>query len=319
MVAGTRQGRSWHAHDRAGRRADGAGRRGAGAVIVALGAALLLAACSSGTADPEDTAGPGTADPGTATTAEPTTPDPALTASCGEFWGDPDYTDPLSRTVLDRAGTAPEAGPSDPFFYAMTGDDVEAAFESAPEDARAAATTLAEWFRTEPEEGADLDRDGFRTAWGEVAGQCASVSEAASWAAEPGEDGTKPATLVCADVFDTPGTLTHFANANVLTSNMFKLVGLSPRAVPADRMDDVQATADLLAAEIEAVDDDGVRAALEQVRAPFQDALDGDTSSEGLREPLAELGTSCDTAGYSSPEPTEGDDGTGDEGDEGLV
>src|SRR5699024_8305516 len=111
----------------------------------------------------------------------------------------------------------------------------------------------------------------------------------------------KPATLVCAQTFDTPGTLTHFANANVLTSNMFKLVGRAPQTVPADRMDEVQATADLLTSQIDAVDDAGVHAALEAVRAPFLDALDGDTWSEGLQEPLTELTAACDAAGYAAP------------------
>ncbi|WP_422116948.1 hypothetical protein [Brachybacterium sp. UNK5269] len=237
------------------------------------------------------------------------TPDPALGAACAEFWGDPDYTDPLSRVVLDRAATAADVGPSDPSFYALTGDDIEAAFAQAPAVARTSAGVLADWFRTEPEQGAEADRAGFRAAWEGVAGTCQDVSAAAGWVVAPGADGTKPATLVCADVFDTPGTLTRFGNANVLTSNMFKLVGLEPRQVPADRTEDLQATADLLAAEIAAVDDGAVRAALEPVRAPFQQALDGDTWSEGLRGPLTELAAACDAAGYSSPETGEIIDG----------
>src|SRR5699024_2685377 len=238
--------------------------------------------------------------------------DPALVSACTSFWGDPDYTDPLSRTVLDRAGTAPQAGPSDPFFYEMTGDDIDTDFESAPSGAQEAASSLSDWFRTQPERGADADLEAFAAAWEGVAGACAEVSVAASWTLAPGEAGTKPAALVCADVFDTPGTLTHFANANVLTSNMFKLVGLSPREVPADRQQDVRDTADLLSAEIAAVDDDEVRAALDQVRAPFLDALEGDTWSDGLRDPLTELGTACEAVGYSSPE-------IGEDGDGGLV
>src|SRR5699024_7873668 len=142
------------------------------------------------------------------------------------------------------------------------------------------------------------------------------VSEAAAWTAAPGEEGTKPAALVCAEVFDTPGTLTHFANANVLTSNMFGLVGRLPQEVPGDRMDQVQATADLLTAQIDAVDDPEVGAALESVRTPFTDALEGDTWSEGLQEPLTELGVACDAAGYASPEQGEipGDDPEDDDG-----
>lgn len=280
-------------------------------------AAVLLAACTGTGTGTEVTTSPG-ADPGPTTTASAAA-DPALAAACGEFWGDPDYTAPLSRVVLDRAATAPEVGPSDPFFYAMTGDDVDAAFADAPEGARTAATDLAEWFRTQPERGQDADLDSFRTAWQGLATQCAEVSAAASFAAQPEQDTAKPAALVCADVYDTPGTLTHFANANVLTSNMFKLVGLSAQQVPGDRLEDVQATADLLGREIDRVDDDAVRAALEQVQAPFQQALEGDMWSEGLRDPLAELGTACDSAGYSAPETGELDDEPTDDDDGGLV
>ncbi|MGO2586373.1 MAG: hypothetical protein ACTH9F_13615, partial [Brachybacterium tyrofermentans] len=89
--------------------------------------------------------------------------------------------------------------------------------------------------------------------------------------------------------------------------------------VPSDRMEDVQATDDLLAAEIAAVDDDGVRDALIVVRAPFQDALEGDTSSDGLQGPLEELGTACNAVGYSSPESGEIDHGDPAAEDEGLV
>lgn len=243
--------------------------------------------------------------------------DPALEGACTAFWGDPEYTAPLSRDVLDRAGTVPQAGPSDPFFYAMTGDDVDAAFEGAGEDARAAATQLSDWFRTQPERGEDADGDAFVSAWEGVAGACADVSPAASWALEQGEPGTKPSALVCADIFDTPGTLTHFGNANVLTSNMFKLVGLSGQQVPQDRMDDVQATADLLAEEIDAADDEAVRAALKEIRAPFQEALDGDTSSPGLRDPLADLGAACTDVGYQAPDMAEHEQQEQGEGDDG--
>lgn len=284
--------------------------------LVTAGAALLLAACASGPAAPTD---PEVTDGAQGETATDTagSPDPALASACGEFWGDPDYAAPLSRVVLDRAATAPEAGPSDPFFYAMTGDDIEAVFDDAPEQARTAATDLAQWFRTQPEKGSEADRDAFGDLWQGLAAECADVSAAASWAADPEQEGDKPAALVCADVYDTPGTFTHFGNANVLTSNMFYLVGLSAQQVPADRLEDVQATADLLEREIDRVDDDAVRAGLEQVRAPFQQALEGDLWSEGLREPLTELGSACDDAGYRAPESGELGDKTNDQDDDG--
>ena len=84
-------------------------------------------------------------------------------------------------------------------------------------------------------------------------------------------------------------------------------------------MDEVQETADLLTTQIDAVDDAEVGAALEEVRAPFLDALDGDTWSDGLQEPLTELADACDTAGYAAPEPGEGDDTDADDDEEGLA
>ncbi|MBP2410745.1 hypothetical protein [Brachybacterium fresconis] len=294
-------------------------RRRVRAISALLGASMLLAGCSTaGGGDPEETsrAAPGATGPAA---TDASTAEPELADACRTFWGDPDYTAPLSRVVLDRAATAPEAGPSDPYFYATTGDEIEMTFAEASADAQAAATDLAGWFRSEPEQGQDADLDAFAAAWDAVAASCAGSSAAASWALHPGDDGTKPAALTCADVFDTPGTLTHFANANVLTSNMFKLVGLSPRTVPADRMEDVQDTSDLLAAEIAAVDDDAVRTALTEVRAPFQDALAGDLRSDGLRGPLTDLGTACEAAGYASPELDETDGGETAEDSEGLV
>lgn len=261
---------------------------------------VLLGGCSAagGGTDPSPSDSATDSSP---TAAQEPQDEAGLSAACTTFWGDPEYIDPLSRTVLAHAASASEIGPSDPDFFTLTSDDIETAFEGSPASAQETAGVLADWFRTEPARGADADLDAFHSAWEGLAGSCQEVSAAAQWAVASGEDGTKPASLVCADVFDTPGTLTHFANANVLTSNMFKLVGLYPRAVPADREQDVQDTAELLSAEIAAVDDESVSSALEQVRAPFLDALYGDTWSEGLSEPLTELGTACEAVGYSSP------------------
>src|SRR5690625_4497387 len=252
--------------------------RGRSAAALMGGVMIALGSCG-GTEDPVAT-GPA---PDPAAASESTSADPALAAACGDFWGDPDYRAPQSRVVLDRAGTAAQAGPSDPLFYAMTGDDIDETFADAPAEAVAAGEELSEWFRTQPESGADADLDAFRAAWQQLAGACAEVSDAAAWTVEPGDDGTKPATLVCAQTFDTPGTLP------------------------------------LLTTQIDAVDDAEVGAALEEVRAPFLDALDGDTWSDGLQEPLTELADACDTAGYAAPEPGEGDDTDADDDEEGLA
>jgi hypothetical protein len=266
-------------------------RRVWGAALVAV----ALAACTPmQQAEREATQSP------TTPSAEPTT-DPAAEAACQTLWGDPDYTQPLSRDVLDRAATAPSSGPGDPLFYSMTGDDVERAFEQAPDDLQESAGAVATWLREEPAEGADADLDALRDAWTDLATACAPLSAAALWQSGSGEDGTKPAALVCADVYDTPQTFTHFANANVLTSNMFKLVGRVPQTVPSDRMEDVSATREYLDQEIAAVDDQDVAAALEEIRAPFTAAEDGDLDSPGLQEPLDRLGTACSAVGYYVP------------------
>src|SRR5699024_4729725 len=238
------QHRSWHSRTGRLRRT---GRAGA----VLLGAGMLLTGCTGA----DRTAEPTASAPGS-TSTQAAADAGALGTACATFWGDPEYIDPLSRTVLAQAASAPEIGPSDPGFYALTGDEVDTAFEGAPTQARQAAGALSDWFRTEPERGAEADLEAFPSAYEGLASSCRETSAAARWAVAPGKDGTKPAALVCADVFDTPGTLTHFANANVLTSNMFKLVGLSPREVPAGREQDVRDTADLLSAEIAAVDDE---------------------------------------------------------------
>lgn len=299
-----RQRRSRHVAPRTG----AAGHR-ARAGLAALAATLLIAGCSPDT--PASGGSDGGSDDGSAEASPSATTDPALEAACADFWGDPTYRTPLSRDVLDRAATAPEVGAEDPFFYAITGDDIEDAFADVTGDGAEAAAKLADWFRTEPEKGKDADREAFRAAWDGVAAACSSTSVAAAWAHEPGDDGTKPAALVCADIIDTPGTLTHFANANVLTSNMFKLVGRSPKSVPADRMDDVRATDELLAREAAAVDDSAVADAIGSIRKPFQDAIGGDMHSDGLQGPLEELATACGAAGYEVEPSTQDDEDGG--------
>lgn len=284
--------------------------RRATALAAAVLSLAVLASCSP-VAPGGPSGSPETTDAPTAEAQE--TLEPAAQQACVAFWGDPDYQAPVSRDVLDRAATAQENGASDPLFYAFTGDDVEAAFEQAPTELQEKAAPVAEWFRTDAASGEDADLDSLHSAMEDLAEGCAPVSPAAAWFVAPGEDGTKPAALTCADVFDTPGTFTVFENANVLTSNMFKLVGRTAQTVPEDRMDDVRATQDLLDAQIAAVDDDGVRDALEEVRAPLDDAVDGDLSSPGLQEPLEDLGAACGEVGYDAGfgESAPSDDGEG--------
>ena len=285
------------------------------AAVLLLGTGVL-GACTVPSAEPDGGTTPEGFSP--ATTAEQTL-DPAVVEACTTFWGDPDYTRPLSRDVLDRAGTASENGASDPMFYALTGDDVDAAFSGAPAELQGSANAVAEWFRTEAAQGAEGDLEALRTAMDGLAQGCAPVSDAAAWFHAPGEDGTKPAALTCADIFDTPSTFTVFGNANVLTSNMFKLVGRTPQTVPEDEMDQVEATLARLDQEIAAVDDDGVREALTAVRGPFADAVAGDLGSPGLQEPLEQLGGACGAVGYDAGVGAQEQDEQDDEDGEGLV
>lgn len=269
---------------------------------VVVASALLLGGCS-GIPGPDAGPSEGTSDAGgdgigsDSGSAGGADEEAADSEACTSFWGDPHYTHPLARDVLDRVATAPENGPSDPMFYSFTADDIDDLFEGDP--AAAEAGTVSDWLRTQPERGEQADLDAFEQAWDDLADTCGGSSDAAAWHAEPGEDGTKPAALVCYEVYDEPQALTHFGNANVMTSNMFALVGLGPKTVPGDRMDDVQRSAEVLATQIDAVDDDAVREGLEEVRAPLADALDGSTASPGLQEPLDRLATACTDAGYT--------------------
>ncbi|MCS6712318.1 hypothetical protein JSY14_09910 [Brachybacterium sp. EF45031] len=283
---------------------------------------MLLGACTT-----PGTQGPGAQDPAAAptdparseTSAAPSgsaapsaAVDPATREACAELWGDPDYRAPLTRDILDRAATARENGPDDPMFYAMTGDDIEAAVASAPPALQQAAAPLATWMREQPQRGAAADMDAFDAAYAQLADACAPASPAAQWAAAPGADATKPATLVCADVFDTPLTRTDLRSANVLTSELFQLVGRSPRTVPDGREDQLRVVDTVLTEEIRAVDDDAVRKALLDIRTPVADALGGDLDSPGIAAPLEDLTAACTAAGYatgSGQEPSGGDEG----------
>src|SRR5699024_8653635 len=165
------QHRSWHPRTGQLRRA---GRTGA----VLLGVGMLMSGCTGADRAAEPT--PSAAGPSPSATSTPDAADAAaLSTACATFWGDPEYVDPLSRTVLAQAASAPEVGPTDPSFYALTGDEVDAAFEEAPAQTRQSAGALSDWFRTEPERGAEADLDAFRSAYEGVADSCRETSAAA--------------------------------------------------------------------------------------------------------------------------------------------
>src|SRR5699024_12330875 len=100
-IGRSRQPRSWHSRTGRLRRT---GRAGA----VLLGAGMLLTGCTGAdrTAEPNASATGSTSTQAAADAG-------ALGNACATFWGDPEYIDPLSRTVLAQAASAPETGPPD--------------------------------------------------------------------------------------------------------------------------------------------------------------------------------------------------------------
>lgn len=288
-------------------------RRPAPHVAAALGAALLVAGCASPT-----TSGPGTE--GAATTAASAATeaaDPATAHACRTFFGDPDYLAPQSFEVLAMAASVREVGAEDPAFFASVSGTIDQTFAESSPAVHEAGSALATWFVDESAKGAQADAEAFAASYASLASACAPTSVAAAWHVEPGAEGTKPAALVCAEIAVQPQTLSHFHNANTLTSNMFDLVGLAPRQVRQADIEQITATNALLEAQRVAVDDNGVRAAIAEVQRPFQEAIDGDLASPGLRDPLGTLGVACDAAGYSGAVdvPAHGESGEGDEGD----
>lgn len=273
-------------------------------------ALLLMAGCNT-------TATGGEPSDGGSSAASPSSPaeniDPAVALACETFWGDPDYGNRLIRDVLDRAATATTDGTGDPYFYSLAADDITETFANTPDEARAVADALAGWFRDQAPQGATADT--AKPLIDDVASLCAPSSPGATWFLQAdGAAGTKPAALVCADIFDTPNTYYAFGNSNVLTSNMFRLVGLGPAWIPTERMGDVEWTRDFLATQGSLADDPAVAAAIAEVQAPLDDALAGNQNSPGVGRQLESLGQACGNAGYRAPysltdmdETTEGD------------
>lgn len=226
--------------------------------------------------------------------------DPATEHACHQFFGDPDFAAPAGNEVLAMGANALEEGDSDPEFFASAGQNVKDSFaESQNPSVQEKAAAVAEWFEREPARGADADLDALKGAYHDLAASCAPASVGAAWeSGQKSDEGTKPAALVCSHMAIQPQTFTHFRNSNVLTSNMFKLVGLSPRTVKKSDMDAVEQTNALLEEQKRLVDDEGVRSAVAELQTPFQNAMNGDRQSPGLREPLTEFGKACDAAGF---------------------
>lgn len=273
--------------------------------MVGLAGALMLAisACGPlGLGSGDGAARPSAPSASTTQATEQTTDavGPATEYECQQFFGDPDFAAPAANDILAMGASSLTQGASDPEFFAGTADTVTQAFaESESASVKNAAEDLAEWFRSEPAKGENANLDSLESAYRELAKQCAPASVGAAWeSGELNEDGTKPATLVCSQITIQPQTFTHYRNPNVLTSNMFYIVGLYPRTVVPEDLETVKNTLAQLEEQARLVDDDAVREALIEVEQPFRDALDGDMNSPGLREPLTKFGQACDAAGF---------------------
>lgn len=225
---------------------------------------------------------------------------PATEYACQQFFGDPDFSAPAANEILAMGANALEEGARDPEFFASNAQSVNEVFAEAESSAvKEAAAGVAQWFTSEPAKGEKADLDALEASYRSLANECAPVSVGAAWeSGTRSEAGTKPAALVCSHMAIQPQTFTHFRNSNVLTSNMFKLVGLGPKNVEKKNLDRVEQTNALLEEQKKLVDDPAVRDAIGALQKPFQDALDGDRESSGLKKPLVEFGQACDAAGF---------------------
>lgn len=275
--------------------------------LAVLTAAALVTGCDPVGATGGSDAGVGSTGPSA---------DPSRTTACTRFFGDADYHEVPAWRVLEgaaviagTAGTGPsDGGPSDGSPATAVASEVETSFADAPEDTREAASDVATWLRTAPASGQHADLDTFAVAWQGLAESCTPDSTAATWTAGHGQQGAKPAALVCAETFTAPSTLSVFADRDQVVPHLTAIAGASPQTVPASAATEVAEASDLLTAQSVAVDDPAVAAALREVRTPFQDALQGDLDSPGLHDPLTELGAACTAAGYDVPDPLAGTD-----------
>lgn len=259
---------------------------------------LALLCLAAGCTSPAAPQGQQTSAP--TTTVPAPTLNAATTHACTAFFGDPDYSAPGVDGVLAAGASALEIGGTNQMLFDQAAEDVRTTFAQSSPGVRAAADGVVTWLATEPAKGKDANVSALKKDLEDLATQCAPASTGATWMSPTAakKDGTKPAALVCADIAARPQLLTHFGNGNVMTSNMFRLVGLSPRTVKKKDMEAVSATLELLRAERKAVDDPGVAKALDGIAKPFADAEAGERNSAGLRAPLAEFGAACDAAGY---------------------
>ena len=221
-------------------------------------------------------------------------------AACQDFFGDDkNYQYSLSSDLLSNAGSAKYDNMKDPGLFAITSESMDELFKETKVEEN--SKSLIEWLKNEAVKGSDADLGLFEEEYKKLADGCSDYSVAADWVNvdESNKPGSKPAGLVCSEIFATPMTLKVYYNQNVLTSNMFKDAGLYPKDMSSSDSEQLKRTQAYLTEQSEMVDDDAVRNGLLNIRKPYDDALnEGDYWSDGMDELLKPLENACINSGY---------------------
>lgn len=223
-----------------------------------------------------------------------------MSIACQTFFGDENnYQYSVSQDLLSNAGSAKYDNIQDPALFDFTIESMNEIFDETEE--AESSDKLINWLKNEAIKGKDADLDAFESDFNNLAAGCSDYSVAADWIDfdESDKPGTKPATLVCSEIFNMPMTLKVYYNQNVLTSNMFKDAGLHPRDMSNADKDQLERTRDYLTEQAELVDDDAVRDGLLNIRKPYDNALDnGNYWSDGMDMLLDPLEDACIASGY---------------------
>lgn len=267
---------------------------------VVLMSGLLIAGCSPTENTPPETT-PASASETVETPSKTDNVMEELTnASCQSFFGDDNnYQYSLSIDVLANAGSAKYDNIKDPALFEYTTESIDELFINTKIEEQ--SDKLVNWLQNEAIKGNEADLTLFESAFVNVAADCSEYSTAADWIAfdKSDEKGTKPAALVCSEIFNTPMTLKVYFNQNVLTSNMFKDAGLYPRDMSNADSGQLERTRSYLSEQSELVDDPEVKEGLLNIRKPYDNALDnGNYWSEGLKELIVPLEDACIASGY---------------------
>lgn len=268
----------------------------------ALISGLLLVGCFAPNSSPNNNSTP--TSPQTETTSTASETDNAMTeltaSSCQSFFGDDvNYQYSPSIEILANAGSAKYDNMKDPELFNITVENIEGLFENTEVEGQ--FDELLNWLKNEAVKGSEADLELFEERYKNLAESCSDYSVAADWVNvdESNKPGSKPAGLVCSEIFATPMTLKVYYNQNVLTSNMFKDAGLYPKDMSSSDAEQLKRTQAYLTEQSEMVDDDAVRNGLLNIRKPYDDALNqGDYWSDGMNELLKPLENACIDSGY---------------------